>query len=194
MEELIQLLTSIHPLSADLQVSLFDKFQKERIRKSRSILLSENSYDHVIFIESGLLKLCYDIPGGQERIISFLRTGDILGNTRNYRQHLPYNFALVALDDTIIRKLPRNEAEALAGKFPTFHVHLRWITELQIERIEEHYFLLTVPSRQRISRIRSICPWILTDKRIKQYMIADYLGIDRATLSRLNGNKKPTQI
>ena len=187
MEELFIALESMYPLSDEIRAALVGRCHKFSYRKNVPLLRTGESCDWIAFIEKGLVKCCYDISGGPERIICFLRAGEIACATSSLHALAPSRLSIVALDETIIRKISRIEAEAVAEKFPVFHIHMRKITELQSSQLEQHYLLQAESARERLARIPSLCDWMLKDRRIKQYMIADYLGVDRATVSRWKG-------
>jgi CRP-like cAMP-binding protein len=189
MDELFQYLGTLHPLSDELKAALVGRTHKETYRKNRPLLSVGQPADWLAYIEKGLVKLCYDLPSGQERIICFLRAGEMACSTTSYHSHTPSRLAIVALDETVIRKITRKDAEAVAEKHPLFHNHLRRITEYQSTQLESHYLLLAEPPRNRLAKLPNLCSWMLKDRRIKQYMIADYLGVDRATMSRWNGGR-----
>ncbi len=54
---------------------------------------------------------------------------------------------------------------------------------------EDHVILLAMPPKERYKKIQEEYPWILTDRRIKDYMVAAYLGIDKTTLSKYRNGK-----
>lgn len=189
MDELFQYLDGLSPLSDELKAALVGRVHKETFRKNRPLLSVGDAGDWIAFIEKGFAKLCYDIPGGQERIICFLRSGEMACSMSSYHSSAPSRLAIVALEETVIRKLLRRDAEAVAERHPAFHVHLRKITERLSMQLEMHYLLLAEPARDRLAKLPELCGWMLKDRRIKQYMIADYLGVDRATVSRWKGGR-----
>lgn len=189
MVEFFQYLENLYPLADELKAALVGRTSKEVFRKNRPLLRIGDPGSTLSFIERGLVKLCYDIPGGHERIICFLRAGDMACSMSSYHTLLPSRIAIVALDETVVRKVSKLDAEAIATKHTSFHSHLRRITELQSIQLESHYLLLAEPARERLAKLPELCGWMLKDKRIKQYMIADYLGVDRATVSRWNGGR-----
>jgi CRP-like cAMP-binding protein len=188
MDELFHYLESLHPLTPELRAALVTRTQKETFRKNRPLLSTGQVCNWLAFIEKGFVKLCYDIPGGHERIICFLKTGEMASSITSYHSLIPSRLAIVALEDTTIRKISRLEAETVAEKHPSFHTHLRRITEQQSMQLESHYMLIAEPARDRLAKLPEHCGWMLKDRRIKQYMIADYLGVDRATMSRWNSS------
>ena len=184
MEELFEYLQSLYPLSPEIQAALVTRFTKETHRKNKLILREGELCNWMAFIEKGMVKICYDIPGGDERVISFHREGEVACSIKSYTNHLPSKVSIVSCDDTIIRKIRKIELESICERHPIFNVHLLKILEAQSILLEDHYILMTIPARDRLKKLESEFSWILEDKRIKDYMIASFLGIDRATLSR----------
>jgi CRP-like cAMP-binding protein len=185
MEDFFQYLAALHPLSDELRASLVTRTQKEIHRKNKTILSAGQFCDWFGFIESGLVKVCYDIPGGDERIIAIHRLHEIVCGIKSYNTNLASKLSIVALDETVIRKIRRIEAESVCEKYPSFNIHLRKIIEMQSILIEDHYLLLTLPAKERLLKIREEEMWMLTDKRIRNYMIANYLGMEQSTFSKL---------
>ncbi|MEB3059534.1 hypothetical protein, partial [Parvimonas sp. D9] len=74
-------------------------------------------------------------------------------------------------------------------KFPGFYINALRVTEQYYARSEDHVILLSMPPKDRFLKLQLDYPWILNDKRIKDYMLADYLSISKATLSRFRHGK-----
>jgi CRP-like cAMP-binding protein len=184
MNELFQFLDAMHPLTPEIQAALVTRLRKETFRKNRPLLSVGQPCDWFAFIEKGLVKLCYDLNHDHERIMSFHRAGEMTSAIRSYNQGIPSRVSIIALDETIIWKLNRLESDAIAQRYPEFHTHIRRITELQTAIIEDHYLLLAEPHRHRLEILEQQHSWILKDRRIKKYMIADYIGIDKANFSK----------
>lgn len=64
---------------------------------------------------------------------------------------------------------------------------------------EDYVILLAMPQKERFRKIQEEYPWILNDKRIKDYMIAGYLGIDKTMYGkykkgRINNNRFKNEL
>ncbi len=189
MDELFHYLECLYPLAPDLRAALVTRTQKETHRKNKTILSAGQFCDWIGFIERGLVKVCYDIPGGDERIITIHRDQEIACAIKSYNSNLPSKVSMVAIDETIIRKIRKIEVEAICEKYPSFNIHMRKIIESQSILIEDHYLLLTLPARDRLVKLKEEHAWMMNDKRLKNYMIADYLGVDKATFSRFRNGR-----
>lgn len=100
---------------------------------------------------------------------------------------LPSKFSVVAIDETVARKIRKTELDDICRRFPVFHEYVRKIIEGQTLTLENHYMRFTLPARERLRRLSREDSWVLADKRIKDYMVASFLGMDRATYSRVRG-------
>ena len=184
MDEFFRYLSALHPLSDELKAALVGRMHKEAYRKNRPLLSVGDACDWIAFIEKGLVKLCYDIPGGHERIISFVRAGEVTCAIKSFTSNVASKVIIVSMEETVVRKIRKIELEAIAEKYLAFNIHLRKIIEGQSILLEDHYLLLTLPARNRLMHLKEEGSWMLSDKRIKNYLLADYLGVDKATFSR----------
>ncbi len=183
MEELLKLLQGFHPVADELQIFLLHHLPKETHRANKIILHEGEVCDWVAFVERGLIKIYYECDDMSERIVWFHKEGDVIGSMKSYYSGLPSKLTIRAMEETHIRKIRRAELDALMAKFPEFNINARKITELYYAMSEDHVILLAMPPKERYKKLQEEYPWILEDKRIKDYMVAAYLGINKATLS-----------
>ncbi len=184
MDELFAYLQSLFPFTPELQAALVNRWQKEAHRKHKTILSAGQICDWIGFIEKGMVRVCYDVPGGDERVISFQRAGEVVCAVNSFTGGQVAKISIVSMDETVLRKIRKVELEAVCEKYPSFNIHIRKIIEIQTGLLEEHYLLLTLPARERLEFLRKEQAWMLKDRRIRGYMVAGYLGVDRATFSR----------
>lgn len=189
MEELLKLLQGFHPVADELQIFLLHHLPKETHRANKVILEEGQVCDWIAFVEKGLLKIYYECEDMSERIVWFHREGDVIGSMKSYYSGLPSQLTIRTMEETVIRKIKKPELETLMQKFPEFNINARRITELYYSMSEDHVILLAMPPKERFKKLESDYPWILTDPRIRDYMVAAYLGINKATLSLYRNGK-----
>ena len=189
MEELFQYLISLAPLPAEIQAALVTRTVKETYRTGKALLAAGDLCNWIVHIESGLVKVGYDVPGGDERIVHFAKTGDAVFGVGSFTTGNPSKFSLVAIERSVVRKIYKSEVDDLISRFPVFHVHVRKIIEAHTQLIEDHYLLHLLPAKERYLNLIQSKSWLLSDRRIKDYMIADYLGFGRSTFSRFRNGK-----
>ena len=178
-------------MSPELQVTLLHRVQKEVHRKNKCILNAGDVCDWIGFVEKGICKTIYEPEYGPERIVGFFREGDFIGSMKSYFFFAPSKLSIRTIEETHLRKIRKPELEAIYEKFKEFNINGRRITEQYFCSCEDHLILMAMPAKLRFNILLNEHPRLLKDARIKDYMLAAFLGIDKATLSRFrNANKK----
>lgn len=189
MEELLKLLEIFHPVATELQIFLLHHLPKEIHRANKNILEEGQVCDWVAFVEKGLLKIYYECEDMSERIVWFHKEADVIGSMKSFYREEPSKLTIRTLEETHIRKIRKSELNALYEKFPEFNINGRRITEEYYSLSEDHVILLAMPPKEKFNKLKADYPWILDDPRIKDYMLAAYLGIDRTTLSKYRNGR-----
>lgn len=189
MEELLKLLETFHPVDPQLQLYLLHHLPKEVHRANKTILDEGEVCDWIAFVEKGLVRIYNELEDGTERIIWFHKEADIIGSMKSYYSGQPSKLVIRTMEETHLRKIRKVELEELMRKFPGFYINALRVTEQYYARSEDHVILLALPPKERFRKIQEEYPWILEDKRIKDYMVAGYLGIDKTTLSKYRNGK-----
>lgn len=184
MEELLKLLETFHPVNPQLQLYLLHNLPKETHRANKYILEAGDVCDWVAFVEKGLLRIYYELPDESERIIWFHRQGDVIGSMKSYYSGAPSKLSIRTMEETHIRKIKKSDLNTLYEKFPEFNINGRRITEQYYSMSEDHVILLAMPGKEKYIKLAEEYPWILNDPRIKDYMLAAYLGVNKNTLTR----------
>lgn len=191
MEELLKMLNSWFPMSPELQVTLLQRVYKEVHRKNKLILKAGEICDWVGFVEKGLCKTTYEPEKGIERVMGFFREGNMIGSMKSFYYFLPSKLSIRAIEETHLRKIRKVELESIYEKYTEFNINGRKITEQYFSSYEDHLVLMAMPAKERFNLLIHQSPSLLNDSRIKDYMLAAFLGIDKATMSRFrNANKK----
>ena len=130
-------------------------------------------------LASGSLKYSHTLTSGQERIVSFAFTGDLVGNYSCMRQHAPCLLDIVAIESSVVFQVPLEQIDvAIEPAFRTklaealCYQLLKSVVEDSCHSPEERYLALT----ERFPDIHN---------RMTNRTIASYLGITPESLSRL---------
>ena len=130
-------------------------------------------------LASGSLKYSHTPTNGQERIVSFAFTGDLVGNYSCMRQHAPCLLDIVAIESSVVFQVPLEQIDVAIE--PAFRTKLaetlcyqlfKSVVEDSCHSPEERYLALT----ERFPDIHN---------RMTNRTIASYLGITPESLSRL---------
>jgi CRP-like cAMP-binding protein len=190
MEELLKCLESFSPVPVELQIYLLHHLPKETIRAHKTILHEGDVCDWIAYVEKGLLKIYYTLDDGTERILWFQKDGDIIGSMKSYFTDTPSKLAIRTMEETKLRRIHKKDLEYLLDKYPSFNINARRITEFYYSQNEDHALLLTLPPKERLKKLEKDKTWLMQDPRIKDYMLAGYLGIDKTTLSKYRHEKE----
>jgi len=189
MEELLQFLDDLHPLPPEVIASLLKRFTKEVHRKNKRILEAGHICDWIAFLEKGLVKVYYEPEEGTELVAAFHKEGDVIGPLNSFFGNTPSVLGIQVIAETHLRKIRKTELASICSRYPIFYLHLLKILDAKYTKLEGHTQLLMEPAKKRLPLVQKNEPWLLKDTRIKDYMLAAYLGIDKATFSRFRNGK-----
>ena len=190
MEELLKFLESLYPVDPQLQIYLWHHIPKEIHRANKTLLEEGQVCDWIAFIEKGFVKVYYEYDDVTERIIAFCREGEMVGCVKSYFTNTPSKLTIRTLEETFLRRIHKTELEMLLSKYPGFNFNTRCIIERICCMYEDHVILLGMPAKERFLKIQEMYPWMMKDSRVKDYMIASFLGIDKATFSKYRNGKE----
>lgn len=173
-----------YPIVTDDEWAILNKIAKTRvIKKGDSFLGYGNIAEYACFVVSG--KFAYSIidDEGIEKYVRFAFSDDLLSNCESYYRSAPSAIRIVALEDSVIKRINLNRLR------PLYDIHMCISTvNLQIyqEIIEqniEHQYILSLKSP--IKRYRFLLekrPNLLRSLSLTN--IAKYLYVSREALSR----------
>jgi DNA-binding response OmpR family regulator/CRP-like cAMP-binding protein len=110
-------------LPAHLVADLFAGATPLKVAADRVLFLADDPGDSCYRVEDGLLKVTMVSRSGIERILSFLGPGGIVGELA-ILDGLPRSASVVAVRDTVLRRLSRAEFDAFAEKHPELYKSL----------------------------------------------------------------------
>jgi CRP-like cAMP-binding protein len=177
MEELYLALESFTHIPNEIKLSLLSVTKKDKFRVRRYQPTDEYFLSSLIYIESGLIKLCFETEHDQERILRIIKPGEFIYLPK------PQSYFLF-LEDTILRRISQADLIHLCDKFQVFYQYLMQIIGQEYEREKLFHYILLLPPDQRMRSLKNSFPTLFTDVRIKDYMIASMVGLDKGTVSR----------
>jgi CRP-like cAMP-binding protein len=186
MEELIQLLRAVYPLSAKLEAHLRSKIKPYRFKKGKDIVKAGEVADLILYLEKGFVR-SYSIVKGKKASNYFMREGDIIISVESFLQRIPAVEAIGALEDCICWGITHAELEEIYRLFVKFNIHGRIITGEYYCRSEARHRSKhrKLPEEIYMGLMESD-PELL--RRAKVDHIASYLGVSRDTYHRVKRN------
>ncbi|WP_462254923.1 Crp/Fnr family transcriptional regulator [Ferruginibacter sp.] len=183
-DTVINSLNTIHPLSDNLKIFLFNNLKPVTLHKKEIFLKQGEISNKVSFIISGLLRAYYITEEGIDTSVWFMKEGDISISVRSFFERKPSEEFIEAIEDTVLLYITYDELQKAYDLFPEFNIVGRRFTEKYYVLSEER--LLGIRNKKAVERYRFLLkhhPEILL--RAPSQYIASYLDIDKATLSRL---------
>lgn len=156
----------------------------KKLRKRQYLLQEGDVWKYNAFICSGLVKTFSIDQKGQEHIMNFSPENYWTGDRESLTTGNPSDFNIVALEDSEIILIEKENFDAICKQIPQFYnmaneiLHRSFLASQK--RIHDNISLsIEEKYRNFIHKYPSV------SNRIPQHMIASYLGISAETLSRI---------
>jgi len=136
------------------------------------------------FIHEGLFRYYYVDDKGSEFTKGFFPENSFLSSYSAMIQHKPSHFSIEALEDATISVIKYQDWQSILSTHPCWQSLLLALIEkafIKKESREREFLLFDAEKRYRI--FLENYPGL--DQRIKQHLIASYLGITSVALSRI---------
>ncbi len=128
MEEVIQLLHFIRPLSPKLEKHLRSIIRLKKYRAGDIILSPEEICQNIFFVSKGLIRI-YHLSDGKEEVSDwFIREGDFCISVGSFFEQTPSGEYHVAMEDCECWGISFDELEDTFNHYPEFNVHGRIIS------------------------------------------------------------------
>ncbi|HWB27699.1 MAG TPA: Crp/Fnr family transcriptional regulator [Chitinophagaceae bacterium] len=186
MIQLLEYLQAANPMSPELEQEVRMALKVRDLPKGRHWLRMGEVCNHILFIETGLMKSYTDI-GNKEVTIWFHREFDAVISVKSFFKRTPSAIAIKTLEPTRIWFAEYNDLQRIYQRHPSFNVNGRVITEEYYTLSEDHVRLLHLAPRERYHELLQLFPWI--EGRIRDKEMAAYLGISAAALSLIKRDK-----
>ncbi len=190
MNQVMQLVQSIHPCSPELLEHLSKTLKYRKLLKKEYLLKAGHVSRSACFIQHGLLRAFY-IKNDKDISSWFMKEGDVsLSIESFYDQKVSYE-NIQALEDCVIYLLDYKELEHIYHEFPEFNFIGRVLT------IKYHKLWAQQLYSLRMQSADERYQWLLTNHselllRVPAKYIASYLDITEVTLSKIKGKRLHT--
>jgi CRP/FNR family transcriptional regulator, nitrogen fixation regulation protein len=158
------------------------------VRREQEIYAQDDQAEFYYEVISGSVRTVRLMADGRRQVSEFLMPGDVFG----FDALDTYDFAAEALEDTLLRRLPRRRVEALAAQHAGLSQQLRRMMNEKLRQAHERMMVLG-----RMTASERIASFLLHvaersagrtggqfDLTMSRRDIADYLGLTIETVSR----------
>lgn len=187
MEELLQLLDMIHPLSPALREHLVSILQVKEINKKDFVLKAGHICRHIYFVSKGILR-CYYIKDNTEVCSWFMKEGEVITSVESFFMQTPSYEYIQALEDCELHYISYDDLQFIYKNFPEFNYTGRALAERYYVLSEQRLFAIRMQrSHERYDYLLKHSPELF--QRVPARDIASYLGITEETLSRIRSRR-----
>lgn len=180
MLELLDFLNRVHPINPETQYKLGQILRKKELRKNQLWLQEGATCDKIAFIETGLVKVYFD-SGSKEVCLWYNKENEVTLAVQSFFGQIPSKLAIRAIVPTTLYYITYSELQEVYDKHLDFNINGRRILEHYYSLSEAHVSLLLQPIKMRYQLVEQLYPWMLTDERITDKMMAAYLGMTTAS-------------
>lgn len=183
MNDLLENINKIYPISISLQEHLLGKLKLARLPKKSFLLKEGRVCKNIWFINKGLARCFYD---KDEKEVSswFMKEGDVIISVESFFKQQPSKENIQAIEDCELYSISYEELHAIYYEFPEFNFIGRVLTEKYYTLSEQRLFSMRMQrASERYAHLMSHYPEII--QRVPSTFIASYLGITLETLSRI---------
>ncbi|MVM38569.1 cyclic nucleotide-binding domain-containing protein [Spirosoma sp. HMF3257] len=166
-------------------------FIPKKLRRKHDLLQEGDVCKYIAFVDKGLLRTYTVDSKGTEHIIQFALEGWWTSDLYSYLTSEPSGYTIEALEDSELLLLELKNMERMVEVVPKMERYLRIL--LQNNYIATHRRIvlsLSQSAEEKYTEFLQRYPEIV--QRVPQHMIASYLGITPAFLSRIRARKHTT--
>ena len=180
MLELLKFLNSVNPIQPLVQQYLGQVLRKKQLRKNQVWLQEGAVCDKIAFIENGLLKVYFE-SGAKEVCLWYNKENDVIISAKSFFAQTASQLAIRAVTEATLYYIHYDELQTLYDKHLEFNINGRRVLEHYYGLSEQHVCLLLQPIKLRYQLTSKLYPWMFTDTRITDRMLAAYMGMTPAS-------------
>ena len=188
LEPLKSAFQTLNPGIRDNEWKMLEKHCVEQKLKRREILFEEGAYQRYIgFINQGLIREFFIDKDGDENTVWFFQENGFVTDYSAFLRNVPTKNTFKCLEPTELILIPRDLILKVYQDSPAFDRFGRLIAEnvlIQLQdRIDDFHFL---SAEERYLKYIRTYPDLF--QRISLTQLSSFLGIQRASLSRIRKN------
>ena len=171
-------------ISEEAAAEVVQSFEEQAVATGEVLLRRGQTARYAYFVNEGCLLSTIHNQYGEENSLELHFEGDWLGATDSFLHRRPGPERIAALEPSLLLRLEREEFERLCSTVgPLRNFCQRLMQSAARSTAERLRSLMTMSALERMRWLQAKRPHIFT--RLPNRLVASYLGIAEATLSRL---------
>ena len=160
------------------------KYEKVTFKKGEIVLRADEKVDHQYFVFDGCLRTYLISKPGKEHTIQFAIKGWWISDYIGYFSETKSVLNIECIEDAILYKISRNDAEEIYSKIPKTEHFIRKKLERSFMSFQKRILAnLSQSAKERYLNFNH--DYSNIEQYLKNYHIASYLGITTESLSRI---------
>lgn len=159
-------------------------FKFVKFRKKQFVIQENQLVNQIFFVVNGLLKSSFIDDTGKERILQFASENWWISDFAAFYKQEKSTLAIECIEESELLGISFTDLDNLCEKFPKMEHFFRLKSNFGYVALQKRILSFMVDSAK--SRYDSFCtqyPHLI--QRLPKQLIANYLGLSRETLSRL---------
>lgn len=187
MEELLPVIRHLIPLTSADETVVRTLFKPHTVAAGAYFLRAGEVCQHVGFISQGLLRY-YVLDEGTEHTYDFSPEGTFTSNYESFLTQTPSARSIQAVESTSLWRISYRDLQQLYAQLEHGQQFGRLIAErLFVETLQKLTSFYRETAEQRYDHFLRLFPGLA--ERVPQYIIASYVGIKPASLSRIRAQR-----
>lgn len=163
------------------------KFYQKTFLKNEFFIEEGEICDKIAFIENGSLILSQTLETGNEMILDFFTSGNLISDYYSFLKNQITDTHIKALSNVTLLVINKKDIHQLFDSIPNFQKLGRLLAEKYFIELAEHLKSTGLSHIERYERLIHKRPRIFDE--FPQYMIASYLRISPEWLSKIRAQK-----
>ncbi len=189
MEEVLELLNGVYPLSTPLRDHIGTILRHRVVPKKAFLLKAGHVCRDIYFIRKGILR-CYYLKAEVEVCSWFMKERDLVISIESFYAQSPSYEYLQALEETEVWYISYAELQRIYQDYPEFNTTGRLLTQRYHQHWAQQLFAIRMhTAEERYRWLMDHHPELLL--RVPAKFIATYLDIAEVTLSKIKAKQSP---
>jgi len=184
MKNFQQSLSAYGAISEEDASSFYSYFQLKKFKKNTVLLEEGNVAMEAFFVVKGALRQYFHTEKGIERTCNFVFENEFSTDLESFSKKCKSSTSIICLEETECLVISCSDLMLCLGKFPAIATYFNSLVEtIAVQNIKKIQSLLSKTPEEQFEEILENSQELL--QRVPQRYIAQYIGVEPESLSRI---------